>query len=259
MDLPKIGFGTWQLEDGDETFNAVTNALDAGYRLIDTARIYGNEASVGRAIAASNVARSDLIVTTKLWMSDMGYESALQAFDASLERLGLEYIDLYLVHWPGSDAGNRKDSWKALEEIKQSSRVKQIGVSNYQVDHLEELLKYANVAPAVNQIEFHPFIFNKQKPILDFSIKNDISIEAYSPLAQASKLNHPLLMELAKKYDKSPAQIMLAWAIAHNTVPLPRSSNKERIAQNFDIFDFKLKQEDIEQMNKLSNGRSVLG
>ena len=259
MDIPKIGFGTWQLEHGDEAREAVRTALASGYRLIDTAKIYGNEASVGEAINSSTLKRSEIYVTTKLWLSDLGYESALDAFNASLKRLNLEYIDLYLIHWPGNNADSRRDSWKALEELVNTGKVKNIGVSNYKPDHLAELLSYCKIKPFVNQIEFHPFIYKKQKATIDFCLANDIKVEAYSPLAQANKLKDETLTAIANAHKKSVAQIMLAWAIAQKTIPIPRSSNKERIAQNFDVFDFKLSREDVERISALSDGRSVLG
>jgi len=258
MHLPQIGFGTWQLAQGKETEESVSAAIAAGYKLIDTAKIYGNEDSVGTAVKKSDL-RDQLIITTKLWVGELGYQSALDAFDASLFRLGLEYVDLYLVHWPGNSASARKESWKALEEIKQSGKAKNIGVSNYQVEHLEEMLDYAKTKPAVNQIEFHPFIYEKQAPILEFCRREAIAVEAYSPLAQAAKLKDPTLVEIGRKYDKTPAQVMLRWAIQHGTVPIPRSSNPARIKQNYEIFDFELEDEDIRRINRLSSGRSVLG
>jgi diketogulonate reductase-like aldo/keto reductase len=188
----------------------------------------------------------------------MGYESALAAFEASLSRLGLDYVDLYLIHWPGNDAKLRQQSWQALEEIKNSGRARAIGVSNYQVSHLEELLSHAATKPAANQIELHPFIYEQQKPILDFCREQGIAVEAYSPLAQAGNLNEPALEEIARQYSKSPAQVMLRWAIAHRTTPLPRSRNPERIRENIDIFDFDLTPADMQRLNGLSNGRSAL-
>ena len=257
MHLPQIGFGTWQLTQGREAKESVTAAIKAGYKLIDTAKIYGNEASVGQAVNDSDK-RKQLIITTKLWTSDMCYQSALNAFDSSLSRLDLDYVDLYLIHWPGSSAKARQDSWKALEEIKESGKARDIGVSNYQVEHLREMLQYANVKPAVNQIEFHPFIYENQKPILEFCKQQSITVEAYSPLAQAEKLKHPTLIEIGQKYDKTAAQVMLRWAIQHGTIPIPRSSNPDRIKQNLEIFDFELEDNDIREINRLSSGRSVL-
>lgn len=258
MHLPQIGFGTWQLAEGKEAEESVSAAIAAGYKLLDTAKIYGNENSVGQAIEQSKQ-RDELIVTTKLWVGDMGYQSALDAFSASLSRLDLEYVDLYLVHWPGRSTKVRQDSWRALEEIHQSGKAKHIGVSNYQVEHLEEMLGYAKTKPAVNQIEFHPFIYEKQRPILEFCKQEGIALEAYSPLAQAGKLKDATLVEIGHKHNKTPAQVMLRWAIQHSATPIPRSSNVGRIKQNLEVFDFELDDDDMRKINRLSTGRSVLG
>jgi len=256
--MPAIGFGTWQLADGAEAQNAVQAALKTGYRLIDTARIYGNEESVGLAIEASGLDRSDLFIATKLWTSDQGYDSALRAFDQSMSRLGLEYLDLYLIHWPGHSAGNRKKSWRALTELQKQGRVKSIGVSNYQPQHLQELLENSEVVPAVNQIEFNPFIYDKQVPTLEFCAKHKIVVEAYSPLARGHSMNDKTLEAISKLHSKSVAQVMLRWAVQHGTVPIPKSSDSGRIKANLDVFDFSLNEQEMATIDGLSRGKSSL-
>lgn len=256
--MPGFGFGTWQLDDGQEAYDATSAALKAGYRLIDTARIYGNEQSVGEAVRDSGIERDEIFVTTKLWNSDRGYKSGLQAFEESLARLGLDYIDLYLIHWPGHDAQARRDAWRALEEIEVSGRSKSIGVSNYMVSHLEELLSYANTPPSVNQIEFHPFIFDEQAPVLDVCAKHHIAVEAYSPLAMGKKIEHPVISEVAKQASRSNAQVMLRWALQHKTIPIPRSSNPDHTKENFKVFDFELSKQHMEKIDQIGGSESAL-
>ncbi len=250
--MPSVGFGTWQIIPGSRTRNAVTAALETGYRLIDTARIYGNESSVGKAIAASGIDRKDIFVTTKLWNTSQGYDKAHKAFKNSLKRLGLDYVDLYLIHWPVT--AKRQESWRALTELYESGQTRSIGVSNYTVQHLEELLSESNIVPAVNQVEFHPFLYEEQKPLLDFCKKNGILLEAYSPLAHGKKTDSSVLPRLAQKYGKSSAQIILRWCVQHGTVPLPKSNNPDHIRDNLNIFDFELSSDEMEQINGLSDG-----
>jgi diketogulonate reductase-like aldo/keto reductase len=256
--MSAIGFGTWQAEDGDEAKNSVAEALKAGYRLIDTAKIYGNEKSVGQAIKESGVHRDEIFVTTKLWNSDQGYDSALAAFDKSLQDLGLEYVDLYLIHWPTPGREKYLDSWRALEKVHKEGRAKAVGISNFSVENMQDVLDNSDTVPAVNQIEFHPFIYEQQKPILEFAKQEGIAIEAYSPLSRGKNMDNPVISEIAKKHSKTNAQVMLRWAIQHQTVPLPKSTHAERIKQNLQVFDFELSNEDIERINGLSNGRSVI-
>jgi diketogulonate reductase-like aldo/keto reductase len=253
--MPAIGFGTWQIEDQDKAAKSVKTAIEVGYRLIDTAKIYGNEQGVGKGIAESGVARKEFFITTKLWNSDQGYESALKAFEQSLKRLGMEYLDLYLIHWPATD--KRAESWKALQKIYTEGLAKNIGVSNYTVHHLQELLAETDVVPAVNQIEFHPFIYDEQKEVLEFCREKGIVVEAYSPLARAKDLNNTTLHAIAERHGKTIAQVMLRWAIQHGTVPIPKSTNTSRIKENFSVFDFKLSDEEMRTINKLSSGNRV--
>jgi diketogulonate reductase-like aldo/keto reductase len=253
--MPAIGFGTWQIEDQDKAAKSVKTAIEVGYRLIDTAKIYGNEQGVGKGIAESGVARKEFFITTKLWNSDQGYESALKAFEQSLKRLGMDYLDLYLIHWPATD--KRAESWKALQKIYTEGLAKNIGVSNYTVHHLQELLAETDVVPAVNQIEFHPFIYDEQKEVLEFCREKGIVVEAYSPLARAKDLNNTTLHAIAERHGKTIAQVMLRWAIQHGTVPIPKSTNTSRIKENFSVFDFKLSDEEMRTINKLSSGNRV--
>jgi len=256
--LPKIGFGTWNLSEGGEVENSTRRALEVGYRLIDTAKIYGNERGVGKAINGSDIPRQDIIVTTKLWPSDFGYDNTLVAFDESLQKLSLDYIDLYLIHWPRDDEKARHESWRAMIEIQGLGTVKQIGVSNFNKQQIQRITEASGHQPAVNQIEFHPFIYADQKDTLEFCHEQGIVVEAYSPLAQARDLKNDTINRIAKKHDRSPAQVMLRWAMAHDTIPIPRSSNSDRIKQNFEVFDFGLTADEVEQMNKLSRGQSVI-
>ncbi len=250
--IPPIGFGTWKILLNGRAKKAVANALKDGYRLIDTARIYGNEKGVGQAIRESDIDRSEIFVTTKLWNSDQGYDSGLKAFDKSLSRLGLDYVDLYLLHWPV--AGKRLDSWRALQEIYKSGRSRSIGVSNFTVKHLQELINSSGTMPVVNQIEFHPFLYKDQLPTIKFCQDHGIVVEAYSPLAHGHRMKDPVIAEIAKQHGKTNSQVMLRWCIQHNTIPLPKSDNPNHIRENFDIFDFELSDADMENINKLSDG-----
>lgn len=250
--MPAFGFGTWNLAEGGEVVDAVMEALNVGYRLIDTAKIYGNEGGVGEAVRKSSVPREDIFVTTKLWPNDFGYESALRAFDESLNRLGLEYIDLYLMHWPGREKGRREESWRALIDIYKRGQAKSIGVSNYMVEHLEDVLASSDVVPAVNQIEFHPYVYEKQRPILDFCKKHGIIVEAYSPLSRGLGLDNITVHDIAERSRRTPAQVVLRWAIQHDTVPIPKSATPERIRENIKVFDFELSADDMKSLDDLS-------
>lgn len=245
--IPALGFGTWQLAEGDECYNAVKFALEIGYRHIDTAKIYGNEASVGQAIADSGVPREDIFVTTKLWDSDQG--RVTESFGDSLDRLNLDYVDLYLIHWP---APPRIQSWKVMEGLVSEDRVKSIGVSNFTVRHLKELLAVSKVTPAVNQVEMHPFLY--QRELIDFCQQQGIAIEAYSPLTRAKKFSHHTIENLAQTYSKSPAQIMLRWSLQHGLIPLPKASSQEHIADNLAVLGWELDPHDMLLLDNLHEG-----
>jgi len=240
VEMPILGLGTWRLSSG-EAREAVLHAFEAGYRLIDTAKLYGNEKDVGQAVKESGLPREEIFITTKLWQEDHGYENALRAFEHSLRALGLGYIDLYLIHWPGG--GKRAATWKAMENLLANGKCRAIGVSNYTITHLKELLENCEVVPAVNQVEFHPWLF--QRDLLDFCLENDIRLEAYSPLTHGKRLNDPEPVRLGKKYHKSPAQILIRWGLQHKVVEIPKSSKRERIFENADIFDFDIHEEDM--------------
>jgi diketogulonate reductase-like aldo/keto reductase len=245
IDIPQFGLGVY-LAKGRECKKAVRWALETGYRHIDTAASYNNENEVGKAIRNSDIKREEIFVTTKLWNRDQGYESTLKAFEKSLKTLRIKYIDLYLIHWPLKD--KRKESWKALEKIYESGYCRAIGVSNYMINHLKELFTYANVIPAINQVEFSPFLY--QKDLLDFCTSNRILLEAYAPLTRQNKLEDPKLVQFSKKYNKSAAQILIRWAIEHDLVVIPKSVHKERIIENANVFDFTFDETD---MNILDN------
>lgn len=251
--IPVVGLGVWQAGRGGETREAVAAAIRAGYRHIDTARIYANEAEVGEGIRASGVPREQIFVTTKLWNDDHGYEPALQAFDASAKRLGLDYIDLYLVHWPVG--GRRMDSWRALEKLKSDGRAKHIGVSNYLVPHLNELFAKANEPPDVNQIEVHPFLQHRETRAL--CAKKKIVIEAYSPLTHARRIDDPRITAVAKAVGKTNAQVLLRWSIQSGMVTLPKSVKESRIIENASIFDFELDAAAMAELDALDEGKAT--
>ena len=253
IDIPQFGLGVYLAKSGQECINAVTWALEAGYRHIDTARIYGNEKEVGEVVRNSGIKREDIFITTKLWNDDHGYESALKAFDKSLKTLNVDYIDLYLIHWPVK--GKRKESWKAFEKIYESGYCKSIGVSNYQINHLQELFSYANTIPVINQVEFSPY--NYQKDLLDFCNKNKIILEAYSPLTRMKKVDDLKVLSIAKKHNKTVAQVLIRWAIEKEIVVIPKSARKERIIENANVFDFELAAADMKILNNLDEGFRV--
>ncbi len=255
--MPRLGLGVWQAKDGHEVENAVSVALEAGYRLIDTAAVYGNEAGVGKAIKSSNIPREQLFITTKVWNADQGYDQTLAAFDKSLERLGLDYVDLYLIHWPVPAKDLYIETWRALEKLYSEGRVKAIGVSNFTVEHLERLMNESTIVPAVNQIELHPYL--TQAPLREFCQQNDIVVESYSPLSGAGGglLNDPVLEELAQKYGKSPAQIVIRWHLQNDLIVIPKSVTPERIQQNIDVFDFQLDSDDMAAIDNLNTDTRV--
>jgi diketogulonate reductase-like aldo/keto reductase len=249
--MPAIGFGTWALAEGQEAKQAVANALKAGYRLIDTAKLYGNERSVGEAIRQSGIPREEIFVTTKLWNSDQGYDSALRAFEESRQKLGLEYVDLYLVHSPAEGEQRALDSWRAMEKLVEDGRIKSVGISNFDSQQTQDILNTAKIKPTVNQIKFHPFVYSGWKDTLDFCRQNDIAFEAYSPLARGEALDNTVLHAVAERNGKTVAQIMLRWALQHGTIPIPKSANPERMRENLGIFDFKLTDEEMHELNNL--------
>lgn len=256
--MPVIGFGVFRVADGDEVINAVKWALGTGYRLIDTAMIYKNEEGVGKAIKESDISREEIFVTTKLWNTDQGYDNALKAIDVSLTKLGLSYVDLYLIHWPtasgdlegGISINKREETWKAMEEIYKSGKAKAIGVSNYTITHLEEMKKYAKILPAVNQVEFHPFLY--QEELLNYCKESNITLEAHSPFAEHKLSENEKVNNIAKKYGKSNSQILLRWSIQHGVIPIPKSVHKERIHENIQVFDFEISDEDVRILDALN-------
>lgn len=245
--IPQLGLGVWQAPQGTATRDAVAAALRVGYRHVDTARVYRNEPDVGAAVRASDVPRSEVFVTTKLWNDDQGYDAALRAFDKSLERLNLEYIDLYLLHWPVP--GKRLDSWRALERVHAEGRARSIGVSNFLVPHLNELLAAARTPPHANQIELSPFL--QRRPTVELCKKLGIAIEAYSPLTRGEKLAHPVIAAIARETERTNAQVLLRWGIQHGFIVLPKSVHANRIAENAAIFDFTLDEQQMERLDAL--------
>jgi diketogulonate reductase-like aldo/keto reductase len=250
VEMPIFGLGTYQAQSGKETRDAVLHALHAGYRHIDTASMYGNEEDVGTAIAESGIPREEIFVTTKLWNSDHGYDSGLAAFKKSHRRLRLSYVDLYLIHWPVQDL--RNETWRALETLLKEGKCRAIGVSNYMIRHLEELLERSSTIPVVNQVEFSPYLY--QKDLLEFCRKSKIQLEAYSPLTKGHKLNDPKLVTLASKYSESPAQILIGWVLQHEMVVIPKSSKRERITENAGVFDFTISPEDMRALDSFDQG-----
>lgn len=248
--LPRIGFGTWRLAGDELALQATKTAIEVGYRLIDTAAIYGNEERIGEVVRTSGVPREELIVTTKLWKTDLGLARTKAAYENSLLRLGLDYIDLYLIHWPASEAW--KESWQEMEALYREERVRNIGVSNFAVEDLQQLKTFAHLVPAVNQIELHPFNYRRQKPILDYCQEEGIVVEAYSPLAQMAWSDNRLLQKFAAFYSKTPAQIMLRWSLQHGAVPIPKATSREHITSNFQVFDFQLSEAEMVALNKES-------
>lgn len=257
VEMPWFGIGVFKVEEGAELVNAVKTALVHGYRSVDTAAIYGNEEGVGEGIRQglqeAGLKRKDIFVTSKVWNADLGYEETLKAFDTSLEKLGLDYLDLYLIHWPVE--GKYIDAWRALETLYRDGRIKAIGVSNFQIHHLKHLMKETEIKPMINQVEYHPRL--TQKELLAFCTEQGIQLEAWSPLMQGQLLDHPVLQEIAEKYGKSAAQVILRWDLQNGVITIPKSTKKHRIEENANVFDFELSADDMKRINDLNENLRV--
>ncbi|WP_183139472.1 aldo/keto reductase [Streptococcus salivarius] len=252
--MPMVGFGVFQIHDAKTTQTVVEEAIKTGYRLIDTAQVYGNEEAVGKAIKASGVPREELFITTKLWISDFSYEAAKDAFNESLRKLDLDYVDLYLLHQPFGDIFG---AWRALEELYKEGKIKAIGVSNFKPDQLANLAAFNEVTPAVNQIELH--VFNQKEDEQAYMLSKGVQTESWGAFAegQFDVFNNPVLKEIAEKYSKTTAQVMLRWQLQRGIVSLSKSANPERVRQNFDIFDFELSAEDMDKIATLNTNTTV--
>ncbi|MBU8906813.1 aldo/keto reductase [Desertibacillus haloalkaliphilus] len=248
VEMPWFGLGVFKVEEGEEVIEAVKAALKHGYKSIDTAKVYKNEEGVGQAIKELGVPRDELFITSKVWNRDHGYEKTLEAFDKSLDRLDLDYLDLYLIHWPGKDTF--KDTWKALEKLYKDGRVRAIGVCNFEIHHLEELMSEAEIKPMVNQVEYHPHL--TQKELLSFCQKEGIQLEAWSPLKHGELLTEPTISAIAKKHQKTEAQVILRWDLQNKVVTIPKSIKEQRIIDNANVFDFELSKEDMEKIDGLN-------
>ncbi len=251
--MPWLGLGVYKTKEGEEVERAVRAALEAGYRSVDTAAMYQNETGVGRAVRESGVPREQVFLTTKVWNNDQGYDSTLKAFEESRRRLGVEYVDLYLIHWPVK--GRYKETWRAMEKLYRDGWVRAIGVSNFQIHHLQDLMADAEIRPAVNQVEFHPRL--TQKPLLSFCREHEIQLEAWSPLMRGHLFDEPTVRGLAEKYGKTPAQIILRWDLEHQVVTIPKSVHPERIRDNAKVFDFELAPEDVAALDGLNRDQRV--
>ncbi|GGD49510.1 aldo/keto reductase [Muriicola marianensis] len=249
--MPYFGLGVWETREGEEVINAVKAALQYGYRHIDTAAVYHNEVGVGKGIRESGIPREDIFLVSKVWNTEQGYDSTIRAFEASLERLGTDYLDLYLIHWPVK--GKYRETWRALETLYSEKRVKAIGVSNFLSHHLEDLLDKASVVPMVNQMEFHPYLV--QQDLIDYCKDNQIQYEAWSPMMRGRIFTIPELIDLAKKYEKTVAQIVLRWDLQKGVVTIPKSRNKDRIKSNAQVFDFTLSENDVQFLDSLDRNK----
>ena len=257
VEIPSIGFGTWQTPDGKTAINSIEVAVKTGYRHIDTAAMYGNEKSIGKGVRECGVDRKELFITSKLWNSERGYQTTLKAFEKTLNDLQFDYLDLYLIHWPASanQFDNWKqinaDTWRAMEELYKAGKIRAIGVSNFLRHHLEPLMENAEIMPAVNQIEYHPGFM--QEDCVEFCRKNDILVEAWAPLGTGKMLDNEILKGIAANYQKSVAQLCIRWVLQNDVLPLPKSITPGRIQQNFEVFDFEISQTDMQTINRMDN------
>lgn len=254
--IPQVGLGVWQTPN-EEAAPAVKAALDAGYRHVDTAAVYENEEGVGEGIRQSGVPRADIFLTTKLWNTEQGFDQTLRAFDASLKRLGTDYVDLYLIHWPSAHRGLFVDTWKAFAKLKEEGRARSIGVSNFYPEHIEKIVAETGVVPVINQIELHPDF--QQREHRAFHEKHKIATQSWSPLGQGKLLGHPTITEIAKKLGRTPAQVIIRWHIENGLVVIPKSVTPSRIAENFKVFDFSLSSDDLEKLNALDDKSARIG
>lgn len=257
IEMPELGYGVFRVDEGPELVEAVKTAIKKGYRSIDTAAIYGNEESVGQgvkeAIEEGLVTRDELFITSKVWNAGLSYDETIQAYETSLSKLGLDYLDLYLIHWPGDN--KYQEPWKALETLYKEKRVRSIGVSNFHVNHLEDLRNNFEVTPVINQIEFHPRL--TQEEVRTYCEQHNIQVEAWSPLMAGELLNNETISGIADKYNKSVAQVILRWDLQHNVITIPKSMNEKRIEANINLFDFELTSEEMKQIDALNdNARS---
>lgn len=256
VEMPAMGLGVFQVEN-DTTAEIVKNAIELGYRSIDTAAIYGNEAGVGEgiqlALASTGLNREGLFITSKVWNAGLNYEETISAYEESLEKLGLDYLDLYLIHWPGND--KFAESWTALEDLYQVGKIRAIGVCNFNISHLQDLLKTARVTPVINQVEFHPRL--QQRSLREFCKEHNIQLEAWAPLMQGGLLEDTTIAKIAEKYGKSNSQVILRWDIQNEVITIPKSVRKERMAQNADIFDFSLTDEEMQIINAMNLDKRV--
>ena len=247
--IPSIGFGTYKSGDDEETAKIIKNALNLGYKMIDTASFYNNEVGIGNGIKESGIDRKDIFIVTKLWNDDHGYDNTIEAFNKSLNNLQVDYIDLYLIHWPNK---LNAETWRAFEHLYETGKVKAIGVCNFKVEHLEELKKTAKIMPMVNQVEIHPF--STKNNIINYCKDNNIKVVAWSPISRGRVLSNELMIDLSQKYKKSIVQILLRWHMQKGVIPIPKSSNENRIKENIDIFDFEISSEDMKAIDSLDEG-----
>lgn len=250
--IPLVGFGTYKSGSEEETSKVVKNALKLGYRMIDTASFYGNEVGIGKGIKESKIDRGEIFLVTKLWNEDHGYEKTIKAFNKSLKNLQVDYINLYLIHWPNK---LNAETWRAFEDLYEMGKVKAIGVCNFKVNHLEDLRKSANIMPMINQVEMHPFSIKNE--ILTYCKESDIQVVAWSPISRGRIFSNDLMVRLAEKYNKTIAQIALKWHMQRGVIPIPKSSNEDRIKENIDLFDFEISTEDMKNIDSLNEGDDI--